>query len=140
MLDQLRSDYAIAFAEEITPQDFVDVPPIRIQIKKVADPYRATTARPYPVGRESDCRAIIKQLETSGIIRRHEEVTDWCSRAFFVPKQNGGLRLVVDFRQINAGCNRIGIPFDSNRDIFQQIPDAACAFLTPDLTSFFFQL
>ena len=118
----------------------MDVPPIRIQVKKNAEPYRATTARPYPVGRESDCKAIIKQLETSGIIRRHEEVTDWCSRAFFVPKHNGGLQLVVNFRQINAGCNSIGIPFDSNRDIFQQLPAAASAFLTLDLTSSFFQL
>ena len=48
--------------------------------------------------------------------------------------------MLVDFRQINSGCNRIGIPFDSNKDIFQQIPASSCAFLTLDLTSSFFQL
>ena len=83
------------------------------------------TARSYPVGHEADCRKIIRKLTASRIIRRNEKVTSWCSYRFFVPKHNGGLRLVVDFCKINSSCNRIGIPFDSNKDIFNQIPSAA---------------
>ena len=140
MLEHLKEDYKIAFSSEITPKDFVDVPPIRIEVKPNSEPFRSRTARSYPAGREAECREIIRKLTASGIIRRNEKVTRWCSYGFFVPKHNRGLRLVVDFRKINSSCNRIGIPFDSNKDIFNQIPSSACAFITLDLTSSFFQL
>ena len=38
MLDLLKEDYKIAFASEITPRDFVDVPPIRIEVKPNSEP------------------------------------------------------------------------------------------------------
>merc|ERR1711942_210894 len=131
MLKKLKEDYYISFAAEISAKDYVDVPPIHIEIKPDAVLFRATSARSYPVGREAECREIIKKLNTSGVIRRNEKVTTWCAYGFFVPKSNGGLRLVVDFRQINSSCNRIGIPFDSNKDIFNMSHETSAAATTP---------
>ena len=67
-------------------------------------------------------------------------MSEWCAHAFFVPKHNGGLRLVVDFRGVNMGTDRVGIPFNSATQIWRQIPDQAAAFLSLDLVSSFFQI
>ena len=63
-MKKLKEDYHIAFASEITAKDYVDVPPIRIEVKPNSVPFRATSARSYPVGREAECRDIIRKLNT----------------------------------------------------------------------------
>ena len=47
---------------------------------------------------------------------------------------------MVDFSKINNKSDMFGVPFNSDSEIFQQIPSEAYSFLTLDLTSSFFQL
>ena len=109
-------------------------------MRPYAIPVLHSVARPYPVGREKECSAFIQDMASSGVIGRNDKVTPWYALAFFVAKPGGGLRLVVDFRDINQGTFRMGIPFNSATDIWRQIPDEAAAFLSLDLVSSFFQI
>ena len=39
MLTHLKDDYGLAFSSEIKPQDYVDVPPIKIHVKPNWEPF-----------------------------------------------------------------------------------------------------
>ena len=93
ILTHLKKDYDLGFSGEIRPNQYVDVPPVRIHVREDTTPFLATTARNYPIGREDKCKAVISQLKTSGVIRMHDKVTTWYTHGFFVPKLKGGLRL-----------------------------------------------
>ena len=68
ILKQVKNDYNIAFTDKIKPDEYIDWAPVRIHVREDATRYLATTARNYPVGWEAECRDIISQLESLGVI------------------------------------------------------------------------
>ena len=60
-------------------------------------------------------------MEDQGIIRKVTEPTDWVHPIVIVPKKTGGIRLCVDFRQLNKSIVRpkfeTATPFQAVRTI-----------------------
>ena len=68
------------------------------------------------------------------------EQVEWCSPGFFVPKPKGGVRFVVDYRQINSFIDRPVHPFPSCKDILHNIKHDSQWFLKFDMTWGYFQI
>ena len=41
-----------------------------------------------------------------GVIKKIEQLTDWCARIVVVPKSNGGLQICVDLTKLDASVRR----------------------------------
>ena len=54
---------------------------------------------------------MVKDLEKADIIHPVNFVTEWVSPSIFVPKQNGGVRMVTDYTVINKLIERAIHPF-----------------------------
>ena len=78
-------------------------------------PLWVTIARKTPLHFKKAADSLIKRLETSGVIVKvpANEKVEWCSPGFFVPKPNGEVRLVTDFKKINQFIDRPVHPFPS---------------------------
>ncbi len=98
--------------------------PVSIKVVKGATPI---WARPYPVPlknrqvfREEVYRqcniGALRELAASEI-----ETREWASPCFGVPKKNGTIRLVMDFRQLNKVLERKEYPLPTIDEIFTNI-------------------
>ena len=99
-------------------------PPVSIELLNGADP---VWAKPYPVplkNREVFKDEIYRQCSI-GALRElsAEEVEErvWASPCFGIPKKNGSIRLVIDFRQLNTVLKRKEYPLPTIDEIFQDI-------------------
>ena len=103
-------------------------------------PYRASVTRQIPLRYQEDADKVVQGLIDLGIIKEVTEPTAWCSHAFFVKKDTGGVRLVTDYTQLNKYVERPVHPFPSTKDILQSIPADATCFATLDAVSGYFQV
>ncbi len=83
--------------------------PVGLQLKSGATPYRA---KPYPIplkNREVMEHELTRQCSIGCLGRltpKEFEEREWSFPAFGIPKKNGTIRFVIDFRQINANLVR----------------------------------
>lgn len=123
-LDTLIEEYSDVFDEsKISP---VAGDPMVIDVNREGPnykPVRITTARKIPLHFQEEAEKTLQLYIDSGVIERvpDNETTEWCSAGFFVPKPDGRVRLVVDFREINKHLRRPVHPFPSPRDILKGI-------------------
>ena len=120
-------------------------PPMHIQLLRDTAGYRplkVKTARRTPMHFQREADLLIKNLLSSGIIVKVQpnENIEWCSPGFFVPKPNGKVRLVVDFRQINQYIDRPVHPFPSCKDIIRNLKPNSQWFLKFDAVHGYFQI
>lgn len=98
--------------------------PVKIQMKENVKKFLrpATTAREVPIFYKSKAKEMIKSLLDEGIIMEVTALTEFCSRATFLPKSDGqSLRLVMDYRTINNMILRPSWPFTSSHSLLTQI-------------------
>ena len=103
-------------------------------------PRRILTARQVPLHMQKGADELITKLVKEGIIAPVEEPTDWISPGHFVPKPNGGVRLVTDFTQLNKFVKRPVHPFPSTKDIIQSLDPTARVFAKMDAIQGYFQI
>ena len=60
------------------------------------------------------------------------EPSDWCSRGFFVPKPDGGARLVVDLSHLNAQIDRPVHPFVHGTELLKNLDPTSRVFCKLD--------
>ena len=121
---------------------------IKLRTDIPVKPVNVKTARQVPVYLEEPARKLVKHLEDSGIIRRldHDEVTEWCSPAHFVPKAPNesrpevDARLVTDFTGLNKYIERPVHPFDSPRDLMRKVPPGMKFFARFDALHGYYQV
>ena len=139
----LIQEFTDVFDEsEITPMTGA---PMSIHIRKSDPEYkplRMKTARRTPQHFKKEADLLIDQLLASGVIVPVDtnERIEWCSPGFFVPKPNGKVRLVTDYRQINKFIDRPVHPFPSCRDIIRGIKPDSNWFLKFDAVQGYFQI
>ena len=77
-----------------------------------------------------------------GIIEKVEDddPCDFISPAFFVPKANGKVRLVTDYKYINQYLDRPVQPFMSSRQIADAIRPESRVFATMDMVQGYYQI
>ena len=102
-------------------------------ICKNVKPRKVTTSRKIPIHWQTEAKQLIDSLIADDIIEEvHDNTSDWVRPAFFVPKNNGKLRLVTDFSYLNKFIKRPVHPFPSANDIMQNIPAGSKCFTKLD--------
>jgi hypothetical protein len=94
--------------------------PYKIPLKKDARPYAAT---PYPIPRVyyGATRAEVQRFMQLGILES-DVSSPWAAPAFVVAKQDGTVRLVVDFRRLNLMLERHYFPLPKILEILHHLP------------------
>ena len=117
---------------------------IELRDDKDIKPRKATTCKQIPTHWQEDADMMITKLVNDDIIERVpvDEVSDWISPAFFVPKPGGkaGLRLVTDFTQLSKYVKRPVHPFPSASDITKGIAAGAKFFCKLDAVQGYHQI
>ena len=126
------------------PTDKIVGEPLHIQFKKDVEvrPRKFTCARRIPIHQEKAAASYIADLIEKGIIEKVEDddPCDFISPAFFVPKANGKVRLVTDYKYINQFLDRPVQPFMSSRQIADAIRPESRVFATMDMVQGYYQI
>ena len=93
--------------------------PVKLELKTDAVP---TYSRPFPVPRIhlETFKKEIKRLEKIGVLVKCSD-SPWASPTFIIPKSDGTVRSVSDFRKVNAQLVRKPFPIPKITDIMQQL-------------------
>ena len=122
--DRLCEEFSDVISDEILMEKIVSEP-LSIKFKKGVEvkPYKHTTARRIPIHQEKAAYAYLGDLIQRGIIEKvdDDEPCDFVAPAFFVPKANGKVRLVTDYKYLNQFLDRPVQPFMSSRQIADAI-------------------
>ena len=142
-LESLCEEFADVFQEDtLAPMKGT---PMHVHLRRndpKYKPLRVTTARRTPLHYKKEADLLIESLLASCVIEKvpANENVEWCSPGFFVPKPNGKVRLVTDFRQINQFIDRPVHPFPSCQDIIRGIKHDSQWFLKFDAVHGYFQV
>lgn len=92
--------------------------PIELQLK--SDDVRPYHGCAYPVPKihEKLIKDEVDRLCRLGVLRRVNE-SEWGAPSFGIPKKNGQIRFVSDFRQLNKGLRRTPYPLSVPQEIFR---------------------
>ena len=74
-----------------------------------------------PLHYKEQARKMVEDLLEQGVLGKVEGYTEECSPASFVPKPDGGLHLLMDFRHLNSQIDRPVHPFPTMVDIQNSI-------------------
>jgi len=96
-----------------------DTPPITLELEKGAVPFHAR-AYPIPHIHEATVRKEVERLCKEGVLEKDSN-TEWAAPTFIIPKKEGTVRLVTDFRQLNKALIRKPFPIPNIQDILQKI-------------------
>ncbi|MGH7974637.1 MAG: hypothetical protein ACREBR_03860, partial [bacterium] len=77
--------------------------PVSLELKDDAKPYHAR-AFPVPRSREATLRKEVDRLVSIGVLEKCGP-SEWAAPTFIIPKKNGSVRFISDFRQLNARLN-----------------------------------
>jgi hypothetical protein len=141
---QMLNKYSTVFSGTINKKPIAGTP-MKIHLKDDIEitPQKCYIARATPVNQQAAATKLEQELEAAGIIQKVNKPTAWTSPGFFVPKPNGGVRLVTDYagpRGLNSQILRPTHPFPAAHDIVQAIPPSARYFATTDCIHSYFQL
>jgi hypothetical protein len=142
--NHMLSKYNTVFSDKINEKPIAGLP-MKIHLRDDIQiiPQKCYVARATPVHQQAAATKLEQELEAAGIIRKVDKPTPWTSPGFFVPKPNGGIRLVTDYagpRGLNSQILRPTHPFPAAHDIVQAIAPTARYFATADCVHGYFQL
>jgi hypothetical protein len=136
--------YNTVFSDTINEKPIAGSPmKIHLRDDIEINPQKCYVARATPVHQQAAATKLEQELEAAGIIQKVDKPTAWTSPGFFVPKPNGGVRLVTDYagpRGLNSQILRPTHPFPAAHDIVQAIPPTPRYFATADCVHGYFQL
>ena len=96
-----------------------DTPPISLELEEGSKPYHAR-AYPIPQIHEATVRKEVERLCKEGVLEKDSN-SEWAAPTFIVPKKEGTVRFVTDFRQLNKALKRKPFPIPNIQDILQKI-------------------
>jgi hypothetical protein len=122
----MPNKYNTVFSDTINVKPIAGFP-MKIHIRDNIEitPQKCYIARATPVHQQAAATKLKQELEAAGILQKVNKPTAWTSPGFFVPKPNGGGRLVTDYagpRGLNIQILRPKHPFPAAHDIVQAIP------------------
>ena len=141
--NRLCEEFSDVISDEISMEKIVGEP-LNIKFKKgvAVRPYKHTTARRIPIHQEKAAHEYLGDLMRKGIIEKidDDEPCDFVAPAFFVPKANGKVRLVTDYKYINQFLDRPVQPFMSSRQIVDAIRPESKYFGALDMVQGYYQI
>ena len=96
-----------------------DTPPVKLELEKDAMLFHAR-AYPIPQIHEATVRKECERLCKEGVLEKDSD-SQWAAPTFIVPKKEGTIRFVTDFRQLNKQLKRKPFPIPNIQDILQKI-------------------
>ena len=126
------------FANDLSASKKIECEPLHNTLKKgVALPPRARlTAHHWRPRAE----AIVRKMETVGILVRVEDVTPAVSAGFFVKKNHGnGIRFVADYTEVNKALDRNIHHFLAPNEVCQRVKAGSKYFMACDLSAGYWQ-
>ena len=113
-----------------------DTPPFKIELVPEASPARFRHYR-FSEDHKEKLRILLAKYLAEHVIE--ESTSPWASPAFFVPKPDGGLRFVIDFRHLNNVTKDVRWPLPLIEDVLDEL-HGSCVFSKFDAHSGFFQM
>ena len=94
--------------------------PVSLELKEGAKPYHVR--RPYPVPKVHKGTLLreVDRLVKIGVLKRQDD-SEWASPSFIIPKANGTVRTVSDFREVNKRLVRKPFPLPKITTMLQEI-------------------
>ncbi len=91
--------------------------PIKLELIPGSMPY---FGKPYSTPKAYDevTKGEIDRLENIELLTR-VQTAEWASPTFVIPKKNGTVRIITDFRMLNACLKRKPFPMPKNPEIFR---------------------
>ena len=92
---------------------------IKLELKEGAKPYHA---KPYPVpfSQEEKLKEEINRLVDYGILRKVNN-SEWAAPMFTIPKPDGSLRSLADFRELKKTIVRKPFPIRKIQEMLQKM-------------------
>ena len=126
--------------KEVFKNDFSEEPwrttPFKIELVPEAQPAKFRHYR-FNEDHKAKLRILLAKYIAENVIE--ESSSPWASPAFFVPKPDGGLRFVVDFRHLNKYTKDARWPLPLIEDVLDELR-GSCVFSKFDAHSGFFQM
>ena len=79
-------------------------PPVHLKLKEGATPYHGK-AFPVPHIHKETLKKEVERLEEIGVLKRQTQ-SEWASPTFIIPKKQGTVRFISDFREVNKRIKR----------------------------------
>ena len=93
--------------------------PVEIPLKEGAKPYHAR-AFPIPNIHEQTFKKDLDRLESIGVLRKVNR-SEWAAPAFIIPKKDGRVRFISDFRKLNKQIKRTPYPLPHIKDMLLKV-------------------
>src|SRR5690348_15885243 len=90
-----------------------------MELKPEAKPYHAR-AYPIPKVYEATLKQEVARLEDLGVLKRINR-SQWAAPTFIIPKKDGTVRFISDFRQLNARIQRKPYPIPKIQDLLLKL-------------------
>eukprot|EP00095_Tigriopus_kingsejongensis_P010386 maker-scaffold1845_size26586-snap-gene-0.5 protein:Tk10386 transcript:maker-scaffold1845_size26586-snap-gene-0.5-mRNA-1 annotation:"PREDICTED: uncharacterized protein K02A2.6-like" len=142
-LDTIRNDFADILGDSLGEAcGQMKGTPMVIRLRKDSEikPCKVYTARQVNVNYKKMADTLEKELLDEGVIVAVTGPTDWVSPAHFVPKSNGKVRLVTDYRRLNQYVDRPIQPFSPATDLIKTIDSESKYFAKLDAVHGYFQV
>ena len=118
----------------------LDTEPVKIQLKRDAQPYAVYAARRVPLPMLSKVKEELERMERNGVIEKVTQPTEWCAPMVPVLKKaTGKARICVDFKRLNEAVKREHYILPMTDEITAKL-SGATLFTSLDAASGFFQI
>jgi len=97
----------------------LDIKPVHLELVDGAEPYHSR-AFPVPQKYEQTTKKEMDRLTDIGVFKRTHE-SEWAAPTFIQPKKTGDVRILTDFRRLNAVIKRRPFPLPKISDLLQKL-------------------
>jgi len=93
--------------------------PYHIELKEGAQPYHARCF-PIPKAHEATLQDEVNRLVHLGVLKKVNR-SEWAAPTFIIPKKDGSVRFISDFRQLNLQIRRKPFPIPKIQDLLLKL-------------------
>ena len=96
-----------------------DTEPVKFELREEAQPYHG---KPFPVPHihRKTLKKEVERLCDLGVIKPQSS-SEWASPTFIIPKKNGQVRFISDFREVNKRLVRKPFPIPKISEVLQEL-------------------
>jgi hypothetical protein len=97
----------------------LNIKPVRLELIDGAKPYHARPL-PIPQSLEATTKTEMKRLIDIDFSNRNSD-SEWAAPTFIQAKKTGNVRILADFRKLNAQIKREPFPLPKISDLFRKL-------------------
>ena len=98
----------------------LNINPIHLELTDGAKPYHARRAFPIPQAYKATTKKEMDRLVSIGVLEKNSD-SEWAAPTFIQPKKTGDVRVLTDFRRLNAMLRRKPHPLPKISELLQEL-------------------